>query len=83
MRAVDQFGPRPSGIRARHFPLRHSRSDIALRESMCCSRMQEAVVVGQSFIQHGHANLARRPEDFINVLHAMGVPTPLLPGWAC
>jgi hypothetical protein len=38
--------------------------------------MQPLLSVGFGFIQHGHATLARGPEDFINVLHAMGVPTP-------
>jgi putative oxidoreductase len=41
------------------------------------------LIVGFGFIQHGHAKLARGSESFINVLHAMGVPTPLLPGRAC
>ena len=41
------------------------------------------LIVGFGFIQHGQAKLARGPEDFINVLHAIGVPTRFLPGWAC
>jgi len=45
--------------------------------------MPPPLIVGFGFTQHGHAKLARGPEDFINVLHAMGVPTPLLPGRAC
>src|SRR5262249_46992960 len=32
------------------------------------------LIVGFGFIQHGYAKLARGPEDFINVLHAIGVP---------
>jgi putative oxidoreductase len=34
------------------------------------------------FMQHGYAKLARGPEDFINVLHAMGLPVPFVLGWA-
>jgi len=33
-------------------------------------------------MQHGFAKLARGPEDFIHVLHAIGVPAPFLAGWA-
>ena len=33
-------------------------------------------------MQHGYAKLARGPEDFINVLHAMGLPVPFILGWA-
>jgi putative oxidoreductase len=38
--------------------------------------------VGFGFMQHGFAKLARGPDDFINVLHAIGVPAPFLLGWA-
>lgn len=40
------------------------------------------LIVGFGFMQHGYAKLARGPEDFINLLHAMGVPTSFLLGWA-
>jgi putative oxidoreductase len=40
------------------------------------------LVVGLGFMQHGYAKLARGPEDFINILHAIGVPAPYLLGWA-
>jgi putative oxidoreductase len=40
------------------------------------------LIVGLGFMQHGYAKLARGPEDFINVLHAIGVPAPSLLGWA-
>jgi putative oxidoreductase len=33
-------------------------------------------------MHHGYAKLARGPEDFIGVLHAIGVPAPFLAGWA-
>jgi putative oxidoreductase len=33
-------------------------------------------------MQHGYAKLARGPDDFINILHAIGVPVPFLLGWA-
>ena len=40
------------------------------------------LVVGFGFMQHGYAKLARGPEDFINILHAIGVPMAFLLGWA-
>ena len=40
------------------------------------------LVAGFGFLQHGYAKLARGPEDFIGVLHAIGVPAPDLLGWA-
>lgn len=40
------------------------------------------LIVGLGFMQHGYAKLARGPEDFINLLHAMGIPFDFLLGWA-
>jgi putative oxidoreductase len=40
------------------------------------------LIVGFGFMQHGYAKLARGPESFISVLHAIGVPFPFLAGWA-
>jgi putative oxidoreductase len=40
------------------------------------------LIVGFGFIQHGYAKLARGPDDFINILHAIGVPATFLAGWA-
>jgi putative oxidoreductase len=40
------------------------------------------LIVGFGFLQHGYAKLARGPEDFINALHAIGVPAAFLLGWA-
>jgi putative oxidoreductase len=39
------------------------------------------LIVGFGFIQHGYAKLARGPEDFIGVLHQMGLPSSFLLGW--
>jgi putative oxidoreductase len=36
------------------------------------------LIVRFGFIQHGYAKLARGPEDFIGVLHAMGLPSSFL-----
>jgi putative oxidoreductase len=40
------------------------------------------LIIGFGFMQHGYAKLAREPEDFFNVLHAMGLPAPFILGWA-
>lgn len=40
------------------------------------------LVVGYGFMEHGYAKLARGPEDFIGILHAMGMPFADLLGWA-
>jgi putative oxidoreductase len=40
------------------------------------------LIVGFGFMQHGYAKWARGPEDFIGVLHAIGVPFAFLAGWA-
>src|SRR4051794_1652735 len=38
------------------------------------------LVVGLGFMQHGYAKLARGPQNFSNVLHAIGVPASFLLG---
>ena len=36
------------------------------------------LIVGYGFMEHGYAKLARGPELFVNILHAIGVPEPSL-----
>src|SRR5215469_2029412 len=40
------------------------------------------LIVGFGFMEHGYAKLARGPEVFASVLHALGVPLPGLFAWA-
>jgi putative oxidoreductase len=40
------------------------------------------LIVGFGFMEHGYAKLARGPEDFIQILHALGTPMPEALGWA-
>ena len=40
------------------------------------------LIIGLGFLQHGYAKLARGLEDFINILHAIGIPSAFLLGWA-
>jgi len=39
-------------------------------------------VVGFGFAAHGYAKLARGPESFAGILHAMGIPAPGPMAWA-
>jgi putative oxidoreductase len=39
------------------------------------------LIVGYGFMEHGFAKLARGPEAFPVILHAIGVPAPHLMGW--
>jgi putative oxidoreductase len=40
------------------------------------------LIVGYGFMAHGFAKLARGPEVFVAILHAIGVPGPHLMAWA-
>src|ERR1700741_4392409 len=60
--------------------LRLSISPLPVPAGWCALPLR--LIVGFGFMQHGYAKLARGPEDFIGVLHAMGLPVPVLLGWA-
>jgi putative oxidoreductase len=40
------------------------------------------LIVGYGFLAHGYAKLARGPDDFIAILHAVGLPFSFFLGWA-
>jgi putative oxidoreductase len=40
------------------------------------------LIVGYGFMEHGYATLARGPDDFANILHALGIPAATLLSWA-
>jgi putative oxidoreductase len=40
------------------------------------------LIVGYGFMEHGYAKLARGPESFAAILHALGMPAPALFAWA-
>ncbi|HTV85960.1 MAG TPA: DoxX family protein [Dyella sp.] len=40
------------------------------------------LILGYGFMEHGYAKLARGPEGFIGILHAIGMPFADLLGWA-
>jgi putative oxidoreductase len=40
------------------------------------------LVVGFGFVEHGYAKLSRGADDFIAILHALGMPFADLLGWA-
>src|SRR5262249_27416197 len=39
------------------------------------------LIVGFGFVAHGYAKLARGPEAFVAIVHAIGVPAPYLMAW--
>ena len=39
-------------------------------------------MVGYGFLEHGYAKLARGPDDFIAILHTIGMPFAFFLGWA-
>jgi putative oxidoreductase len=39
------------------------------------------LIVGGGFMQHGYAKLARGPDSFTVILHALGMPAPALLAW--
>jgi putative oxidoreductase len=39
------------------------------------------LIVGYGFLEHGYAKLARGPEAFAAILHAMNVPAPHFAAW--
>ena len=39
------------------------------------------LIVGYGFMEHGYAKLARGPDDFAGILHALGMPAPALLAW--
>jgi putative oxidoreductase len=40
------------------------------------------LIVGYGFMEHGYAKLARGPDSFTAILHALGMPLPGLFAWA-
>ena len=40
------------------------------------------LIVGYGFMEHGYAKLARGPDNFAAILHALGMPFPELLSWA-
>jgi len=40
------------------------------------------LITGYGFMEHGYAKLTRGPDAFIQILHALAVPFPVLMGWA-
>jgi putative oxidoreductase len=40
------------------------------------------LVVGYGFMEHGFAKLARGPQSFAAILHALGMPLPIILAWA-
>lgn len=39
------------------------------------------LIVGYGFMAHGYAKVIKGPEQFVDILHAIGVPAPEFMGW--
>jgi uncharacterized membrane protein YphA (DoxX/SURF4 family) len=37
------------------------------------------LIVGYGFMEHGYAKIARGPENYASILHALGMPAPASP----
>ncbi|MFM0034620.1 DoxX family protein [Paraburkholderia strydomiana] len=40
------------------------------------------LIVGYGFMAHGYAKLVKHPDNFVAILHALGVPAPHLMAWS-
>jgi putative oxidoreductase len=40
------------------------------------------LIVGYGFAAHGYAKLLKGPDNFVAIVHAIGVPAPFMMGWA-
>ena len=40
------------------------------------------MIVGYGFMAHGYAKIVHGPENFVGILHAIGIPVPALMAWA-
>jgi len=47
-----------------------------------CGTIPLRLIVGYGLMEHGYAKLARGPDSFIQILHALGTPAPDLLAWA-
>src|ERR1700738_2550705 len=69
--------------------IRESLEQGSSRRFACLDRTSVArwapiplrLIVGYGFMQHGFAKLAKGPEAFAVILHAIGVPAPHLMVW--
>ena len=71
-----------SYIQARSLSWRDLPIDLISRSSISrWAPIPLRLIVGYGFMEHGFAKLARGPDAFAAILHAIGVPAPHLMGW--
>ena len=71
-----------SYIQAQSLPWRDLPIDLISRSSLArWAPIPLRLIVGYGFMEHGFAKLARGPDAFPMILHAIGVPAPHLMGW--
>jgi putative oxidoreductase len=54
---------------------------LYLRTDATWAALPLRLIVGFGFVEHGYAKLARGPEAFVSILHALGMPFASLLGW--
>lgn len=59
---------------------RYVNSPLPVPPKWCALPLR--LIVGYGFFAHGWAKLARGPDNFAGILHAMGMPAPELLSWA-
>jgi len=64
-------------MKMHHLDMRTSNSRIAR-----WAPVPLRLIVGYGFMEHGFAKLARGPEAFAAILHAIGVPAPHVMAWS-
>ena len=71
--------------RLKRYESQDNRDRNATRETMGCGGplgSRSAAPDRYGFMEHGFAKLARGPEAFATILHAIGVPAPHLMAWS-
>jgi putative oxidoreductase len=63
-----------------HLMDRSSHLFPSLREAWYAIPLR--LIVGYGFMEHGYAKLARGPDDFASILHALGMPAATFLSWA-
>jgi putative oxidoreductase len=75
----------PSMNDASEFYLRHGKTNAGLARSFNFARWAPIplrLIVGYGFVAHGYAKLLKGPDNFVAIVHAIGVPAPFMMGWA-
>src|SRR3981189_336534 len=79
-RTVAPLALQAKGSRMNNFMARCSHLFPSLRQAWYAIPIR--LIVGYGFMEHGYAKLARGPDNFADILHALGMPAATLLSWA-